>query len=348
MQQEAKEKNIRRFTEKRPTPISISSQNLVTTGYLSSSGKLPLVITPNEEGLDLVSWARNNTTFLEDRLLEHGGILFRGFEADSVTTFEQFTSAFSDQLLDYKERSTPRSEVSGRIYTSTEYPANQTIPLHNELSYSRTWPMKIWFFCIQPAETGGETPFADSHHVFQRIPKSIRERFVEKQVMYVRNYTPQIDLPWQEVFQTEDMAEVEHYCRNIDMQFEWISKDHLRTRQVCQVIATHPQTGQTVWFNQAHLFHISNLEPTVRESLLSLYGEQALPRNTYYGDGTPIEAGVLDDIRAIYEEEQVAFPWQKGDIVMLDNMLIAHGRSPFTGARKTVVAMADLFAHQAS
>ncbi len=203
--------------------------------------------------------------------------------------------------------------------------------------------MKIWFFCLQPAETGGETPFADSSRVFQRIPEAIKARFMEKRVMYVRNYMPQLDLSWQEVFQTNNRAEVERYCRSIDMECEWINEQHLRTRQVCQAVALHPETSRLVWFNQAHLFHISNLDPAVRETLLSLYGEESLPRNTYYGDGKPIEPAVLDEIRAIYEEEQIAFPWQKGDIVMLDNMLVAHGRAAFTGMRRVVVAMADPF-----
>src|SRR5579884_1969308 len=292
MQQETR-KSIKRFTEKRPRPINISSQNLVTLSQLSPSGKLPLVISPQEEGLDLVSWAKHNSAFIEEKLLEHGGLLFRHFESNSVQLFEQFTSALSNHLLDYKERSTPRTEVTGKIYTSTEYPANQTIPLHNELSYSRSWPMKIWFFCLQPAETGGETPFADSSRVFQRIPEAIKARFMEKRVMYVRNYMPQLDLSWQEVFQTNNRAEVERYCRSIDMECEWINEQHLRTRQVCQAVALHPETSRLVWFNQAHLFHISNLDPAVRETLLSLYGEESLPRNTYYGDGKPIEPAVL-------------------------------------------------------
>jgi hypothetical protein len=91
------------------------------------------------------------------------------------------------------------------------------------------------------------------------------------------------------------------------------------------------------------MFHISNLEPAVRESLLEEFGEENLPRNSYYGDGSPIESSVLDEIRGVYREESFSFPWHEGDIMMLDNFLSTHGREPFVGPRKIVVAMAELY-----
>jgi len=138
-----------------------------------------------------------------------------------------------------------------------------------------------------------------------------------------------VDLTWQNVFQTENKSDVEAFCRSAGIEAEWLDKNRLRTRQVCQAVAKHPRTGDMVWFNQAHLFHISSLKPEIRESLLSVFGERDLPRNAYYGDGTAIEDSVLDEIREAYRAEQVIFPWSQGDLLMLDNMLTAHGRSPF-------------------
>ena len=169
---------------------------------------------------------------------------------------------------------------------------------------------------------------------------------MQKKVMYVRNYGHGLDLTWQQAFQTESRSEVEIYCRGAGIEFEWIDKDHLRTRQTCQAVAEHPKTGEMVWFNQAHLFHVSNLKPEIRESLLSLFKEESLPRNAYYGDGAPIEAAALDEIREIYEQEAVIFPWREGDILMLDNMLTAHGRTSFVGHRNVVVGMAEPVAAQ--
>jgi alpha-ketoglutarate-dependent taurine dioxygenase len=327
-------------------PVNMTPDTLVKTEYLEPGRTLPVVIRPVIDGLNPMTWVSSHTEFIETKLLEHGAILFRNFNVKSTAEFEQFIMTISGELLDYTYGSTPRSHVSGHIYTSTEYPADQSIPLHNEMSYSTNWPMKIWFFCIQAAAKGGETPIGPSRQVFKRIPPRISERFIQKKVMYVRNYGGGLDLPWQSVFQTESKAEVENYCRRAGIHFEWKDGNRLRTRQVCQAVAHHPKTGEAVWFNQAHLFHVSSLQRAARELLLSTFNEEDLPRNAYYGDGSPIESSVLDEIRQAYEKEAVIFPWRDGDILVLDNMLVAHGRAPFSGPRKVVVGMTEAFSRQ--
>jgi alpha-ketoglutarate-dependent taurine dioxygenase len=108
-------------------------------------------------------------------------------------------------------------------------------------------------------------------------------------------------------------------------------------------ITQHPTTGEKVWFNHVAFWHVSSLPAEVREALLSVFSEDELPYNTYYGDGSPIEDSIVQEIREAYAEETIAFPWQKGDLLMLDNMLVAHGRNPFSGERKVIVAMAEPF-----
>lgn len=270
-----------------------------------------------------------------------GGVLFRGFAFKGEADFEAFASSFGHELLTYDYASTPRTKLNNRVYTSTEYPAHQVIPLHNEQSYSLNWPMKIWFHCVQASQVGGETPIADSREVYRQLDPVIRQRFADKRLMYVRNYGNGLDLPWQQAFSTEDRAQVEQYCKASNIDFEWNEEGELSTRQVCQAVARHPVSGEWVWFNQAHLFHISNLAPAVRETLISIVGEEGVPRNVFYGDGSPIELESLEHVRAVLQRCQVSFPWQAGDVLMLDNMLVAHGRSTFQGARKVVVAMAE-------
>ena len=309
-----------------------ASDALIKERLLDPERGLPLLIEPAIYGVSLPDWAMNNREFIRQRLQRHGGILFRGFNLSSVDEFEQLLRSLTGELLEYSYRSTPRTQVSGRIYTSTEYPAHQTIPLHNEMSYTRNWPMILGFFCVEVAPEGGETPIADSRKVFNLIDPAVRNRFARKQVMYVRNYGEALDLSWQNVFQTEDREEVEAYCRSAGIEFEWKSQNELRTTQVCQAIATHPETGEQVWFNQAHLFHVSSLEAEICESLLSSSDGEP-PRNVYYGDGSQIEDAALDEIRAAYDREAVIFPWQQRDVLLLDNMLAAHGRRPYRGTR---------------
>jgi len=323
--------------------VRMSRESILITSYLRAAPDFPLVMQPAVENMNLVEWAAANRPFIEAQLLAHGAILFRGFNVESTTRFEQFTKALSPTLLDYKERAAPRSEVMRNIYTSTEYPADQHIPLHHEMSYSHNWPTKIWFFCAQPAMHGGRTPIASDRKVFPLIDPAIKKRFMEKRVMYIRNYGEGVDLPWQDVFQTTSREAVEVYCRQSHMAFEWRDHNRLRTRQVRQAVATHPTTGEMVWFNHAHLFHESNLEPSVREALSAEFRADEFPRNAFYGDGSSIEDSVLDKIREIYRQAAIFFDWQKGDILMLDNFLASHGREPYAGDRRILVALAELY-----
>ena len=324
-------------------PVEISQAMQVNTRQLTHDCHLPLLLTPAVTGLDVFAWLANTRDWLATQLLNHGALLFRGFSIDTLENFEKFIGMLSPELLDYSYRSTPRTQLSGKIYSSTEYPAHQSIPLHNELAYSRSWPMKLWFYCAQKASQGGATPIADSRRVYQRIPANIREEFERKSVMYVRNYGEGLDLSWQDVFQTTEKAAVEEFCNRHDIEFKWSHDERLTTRQVCQAVATHPETGDKVWFNQAHLFHVSSLSPDIRQSLLSALDEEHLPRNAFYGDGSAIEDSVLDEIRDCYRHEAVEFEWHNTDILMVDNMLTAHGRGPYTGFRKIAVGMAEQF-----
>lgn len=317
------------------------SSDVLELGELIAGSNLPLLVTPASTGVNIIDIISSIRPIADLHLPVAGALLFRGFGVKSPEVFQHFARALGGSLLSYEFGSTPRSKVGQGIYTSTEYPSHQHIPLHNEQSYTRTWPMKIWFHCALPSEEGGETPIADSRAIYKMIDPDIRKRFISKGLMYVRNSGNGMDVPWAQVFNTDQRPQVEAYCRKNGIAWEWKEDGELRTRQVCQAVAEHPHTKEMVWFNQAHLFHISSLEPHIRETLLDVADEEDLPRNVYYGNGTCIEDSVLDEIRGVMDVAKVSFPWEKGDILMLDNMLVAHARSPFKGARKVVVAMAE-------
>lgn len=324
-------------------PVSAAPETFIKEETLHQAQPLPLLITPATDGVNLVQWGENNRQFIEARLRKHGGLLFRNFNVREVTHFEQFVKATSTELLTYRERSSPRSHISGNIYTSTDYPPNQRIFLHNENSYQHVFPLKIFFFCVTPAESGGETPIADCRRVLLRISPEIQQRFREKGGWkLVRNFRDGVGLSWQTTFQTTNKAEVEEYCHNAGIAWEW-REGCLKTSQVRPVVAIHPATAEMVWFNHATFFHVSTLPPAVQQDLLAQYREEELPAQTYYGDGTPIEPLVLAQLREAYLQEITMFQWQRGDILMLDNMLVAHGRESFAGPRQIVVGMAEPF-----
>jgi alpha-ketoglutarate-dependent taurine dioxygenase len=321
--------------------IDTSQEALIRTEPLLPETNLPLVALPAIDGIDLVDWAKSNRERIESYLSAHGGILFRKFTLTGLDRFNQFISAVAGKSMEYHEGASPRTQLSDNIYTSTDYPAYQSIFLHNELAYRQVFPMKIFFFCVIPAKQGGATIIADVRKIYKRIDPTIRAVFTQKGWMLVRNFGDGFGLPWQEVFHTTDKAEVERYCRSVDIEFEWKDGDRLRTRQVRRAVAKHPHTGEMVWFNHATFFHVSTLEPTMRDAFLAEYKDEDLPTNTYYGDGSPIEPSVLEELREVHAQETVSFPWQEGDLLLLDNMLTAHGRAPYIGPRRIVVGMAE-------
>lgn len=319
-------------------PEKIPSESDIRTTIYPEKDK-GILLVEAQKSLSPIEWAKNHKDFIEQNLLKLGGILLRGFNIHSLSEFNQFSQLICPRLLEYTYRSTPRSNLGKNIYTATEYPADQSIPLHNENAYSDSWPEKIMFFCAIAAQEGGETPTADSREVLKRIDSNIVKKFEEKGVLYVRHYSRGIDLSWQEVFQTEDKHEVEAYCLKHSIEYCWGEVGpELITKQRCQATLVHPVTKEKVWFNQAHLFHISSLNKELAQTLMAEVGE-SLPRNAFYGDGTPIEEEVLNHIREAYEKEMIAFKWQRGDIMILDNVLRTHGRKPYSGARKIVVSM---------
>ena len=339
-QNQREKASFQKFKSVKPKAVSVPKQ-LVTTDFLQLDKTLPLLIRPAVNEIDVFDWAKNQQKFIEAKLLEHGAILFRGFKLTSVDDFENLAQAICPELFgEYGDL--PREGISNKVYGSTPYPADQAILFHNESSHLHQYPLKIWFFCVQPSLQGGETPIIDCRQVYQMLDSKLREKFEQKQLMYVRNYTEGLDVSWQDFFHTTDKAVVENYCRQAGINFEWQKNNGLITSKVCPAVSQHPKTGEIVFFNQLQLHHVSCLDPATRKSLLSMFGEENLPRNVYYGDSSPIEDSVMAEINAVYQQAQVSFPWQQGDVLMLDNMLTAHGRNAYKGARKIVVAMGEI------
>lgn len=330
--------NLSKLKSARRRAVSLSSTKLVETSFLSPEKAIPLVITPVAEGLDITQWIQDNQDLCQTWLLQHGALLFRGFKVKTAEKLHQFVnSTAKGDLLSYIDRTSPRTTIQGKVYTSTIYPAAYPILLHHELTYAVNYPLKIYFCCTKAASEGGETPIANGRNIYQKIDRDILQAFKEKKWMLVRNYNDGFGLPWQEVFQTEDKAAVETFCEQNAIEFFWKAGDRLQTRQIREAVHYHHQTGEPIWFNHAAFFHYTNLNADLHAE----FKEDSLPYNTYYGDGSAIAPETVLHINQIYQQEKILFPWQEGDVLMLDNMAVAHGRQPYKGDREILTAMSE-------
>jgi alpha-ketoglutarate-dependent taurine dioxygenase len=320
---------------------AVETTNLLDTGFLpGGDGKLPLLITPAIDNVDLASWCASHKNQLDGYFDVHGAILFRGFGLQTAEDFEAVASGIaSDLFAEYGDL--PPEAASERIYGSTPYPPDKMILFHNESSHLSSWPLRQFFFCVIPAPDRGETPLIDCRTICRELDPELLDEFDRKGLMYVRNFSEGIDVPWQDFFHTDDKAKVEQTCADAGMTAEW-TPPGLRVSQLARAVRTHPRTGEQVFFNQVQLHHVHCLDQETRSALRTLFADEDLPRNVYFGDGSAIPDDVIDRIGALYEELCVEFTWQRGDLVALDNMLVSHARRPFSGERKLLVAMGQM------
>lgn len=297
------------------------------------------VIRPDSPGTALREWVAQHRALIAGLLRDPGAILFRGFAMPPREDFEWVCRTVSGPFLDYEYRSNNRRRLTGSLFNSTEYPASERIPFHNEMSYFSVWPRHVWFLCEVPAAADGDTPLADSAELYRRLPAEIREPFERLGVRYTRTIGPDVDLHWRDVFQTDSRDAVGEYCTRFGIEYAWTGDDTLRTAQWRPGVLAHPDTGGRLWFNQAHLFHPSSLGDEVHQWLTRRYAVEDLPRNALFGDGSPIDVAMLDEIRAAYSALSRPTHWEAADVLVFDNMRFAHARDRFTAPRRIVVGL---------
>lgn len=312
-----------------------------------SKKDFPFIVTPRDIGT-----ISDSRTQLQNLSQTHGAVLLRGF---GFSTAEDFSQAVRDlqvgSFVDYIGGDSPRTRVCPGVYTSTEAPPSVKIALHNELSFMREYPRHIFFFCETPPKERGETTIASSKQVYESIRPEVRKKFEEKGIRYTSHY-PESDAwirkinpfhkPWSVAFETTDRKEVEKRCEAQGIDYRWYPSGWLEISQTGPATLRHPVSGETIWFNQAHLFDFNPklLGWSRYLATLLLY---ALPHtklhSVAFGDGSPIPRQDIYHILDVLEQCSVYFPWQKGDLLFLDNLSVMHGRSTFQGPRRILTSM---------
>lgn len=336
---------------------------------------LPLVVRPRgDRGVaPLAGWLRENAEAIAERLTTHGALLFRGFDVASGEDFERIARAIDPELKNEYLGTSPRDAVteSGYVFSASELPPFFPIPQHCEMSFTAHPPRRVFFCALRPNDgVGGETPLCDFRNVWRDLDPAVRERFEQGGLRIVRNYSGpsgggRFDLwklkPWHEMFLTTDRAAVDAQCKEQGFEAEWYGQDGLRIVSTQPVHRDHPVTGEAVWHNHVTTFHgsqaageyehIHRLRPGWRT--LALLGVarvltrlqrrkpvEARAMECTYLDGREIPDADLDHVRDVVWKHMVIEPWQRGDVVAIDNHSTSHGRLPYSGPRTVAVCWA--------
>ena len=325
------------------------------TCWMLDQGAPPLFICAAADRLQdkpaFFAWVREHQDQLDALLMRFGALVFRGFPLVTADDFDEFAALYPPYAKGYVGGASPRAKVTGKVMEATRLAPQFKISLHQEMAYLKTYPPRIAFFCLTPAESGGETIIASMREFTRRLPESIRARLEEHGVRGVRNYGPAgqshggmakhiDDKGWDEGFNTSDKAEVEKICLDMGMEPNWNADGSLTVVTYTDAFTAHPITGENFYRNILHSNYVG-YENFAQDNKALEDARVHQKFNTGYalGNGVPLtreESRVLENN---LDDLTVAWDWQAGDVMLLDNLQIAHGRNPFKGPRETLVAL---------
>jgi len=298
-----------------------------------------------QRGTSALDWARPRSDELRAALHQYGALLLRDF-ASSLEEFSAIGDLLSPATSSPLGQVSPRHQVSGSVYTATDLGENHAIRQHHEMAYDLHPPRYVLFTCRRAPREGGETPVGDARAMFAKLSAALVKRFAERGVLYQRNFEPGCPgKSARETFHCDSLAEYEAYGARAGISFSSRGEGHVRARQLRGAVATHPDTGDRVFFNLAHIWHATNMVTAAAH-----FGQEYADKvrrmaaedqwyNAFYGDGTEIEDEVIAEIQARHAEQAVAVPWREGDILIIDNLLASHGRRAFHSEREVLATI---------
>lgn len=300
----------------------------------------PIEITPTSAGCTLLDYL-GDTAELGRMLVREKALVFRGFDL-TTETLDPALDLLLPERLAYVHGNSPRAKVGDNLYTSTEYPPEFTISMHNELSYAHQWPARLAFFCDRAPSTGGATPVVDSSVWLEALDPDVRDAF-QQGVRYTQNLHDGVGFgkSWQDTFETDQRDRVEAFLGSTGATWEWRPDGGIRVSMVRPATIRHPVSGAEVWFNQSDQWHPAALDAETAAALTEMYSDDELPQSVTFADGSPIPPSSVLQVRDRGLAAAVDVDWCAGDLLLIDNVLLAHGRRPFTGPRRVLVAMSS-------
>lgn len=254
-------------------------------------------------------------------------IFFQGFDVDT-DTFTAFTGKLSQEFISYAGGAYSREKIDGND-TLLSVTGNDLyrVPAHGEMYYVDTRPDLVWFYCANPAEDGGETTVHDAAQVYEELSEETKTLLHSQPLHYIRNYPHGF---WQKIYQTDDLAVVEESCRESGLRLTVNSDQSITTEYVKSAFVKTDEGDR-------HCF-LNNILPVTEIERLGLtYNIIRLE------DGSSIPEPVIRDIETVTQRLAIPIPWQRGDIAMVDNSRILHGRRPFEDKnRKIYVRLAKI------
>ncbi|OGT24894.1 MAG: hypothetical protein A3I12_02605 [Gammaproteobacteria bacterium RIFCSPLOWO2_02_FULL_38_11] len=307
---------------------------------------------------DACAWFSELKTELYSTLNTSGALLIKGLTCiNNAETFQKLLISTSMQLRDYVGGTSPREQVYGKIMTATYTPPNWSIPLHQEMAYTHNPPDRIAFFCHSSNCIGGESTLGNMQNFTMGLPAQIINKFQSSGLQLRRSLPskktlekkPGIKKPWEEVFNTCDKTEVDKIAKKKGWKTEWIDDTVLQLwQETLPALKTHAILKKEIWFNQAHFFPpISLMTWAKHDQRQEDYEHLEYARKHYphmldmvfFGNGEPVT-----DEEALYlfqtlKQHEIHLKLDPTDILILDNTLVAHGRTAFSGERNICVAL---------
>ena len=286
---------------------------------------------------EIVDWLNNETSVLKLNLSDSGALLFRGFPILTPEDFDNFASAFNYGNFTYQESlsNAVRINKTPRVFTANEAPPEVEIFLHHEMAQTPFYPEKIFFCCLSPATEGGETPLCRSDKVYETLNNKHPEWLSKFESLGLKYKTlmPNSDelasgqgRGWRSTLSVQDRSAAEKKLREFNYTWEWQKNGSLLATTPSLPATTKLPDGKTSFFNQIIAAHRGW---KTKESV-------SKPAVTF-GNGESIDEITLNTISDIAELFTTALEWEKGDVALVDNKRVMHGRYSFSGPKKREV-----------